>query len=221
MNTKNLATIVAILGVGVAAAAALFWLRRPQTPTHTVTDGETLVDIASAHGVSVDKLIAWNNLANEPLAAGTELFLAHPDQPRVERSVVGAATGVGKELPFSKPRAERCLAGPSFADLADEDSEPAMAASMGLGLDQVQGSMNSFLPKLFICVPSGYEPNGTIDLAITVGCDGVVKTVEVEDDDGLDDRLVGCVQDALGFVDFPAHDMPDGFLFQYPMVFTW
>jgi hypothetical protein len=35
----------------------------------------------------------------------------------------------------------------------------------------------------------------------------------------MDADLVACVKDTLRYTGFPAHDMPDGFSFGYPMRF--
>lgn len=211
-----------VVGLGIVAAGLAFWLLRPRVPTATVAPGETLVEIATRHKISVADLVAWNRLSDGPLEPGRRLVLASP-----EGAAVGAATGAGGAPPFARPSPERCLQGPSLDQdfpVPGEDpggEEMAMQGSQGLDMEQVQTAMGSFLPKLFVCVPSGVKPNGTIDLLIQVGCDGIVKSVSIEDDDGLDPRLVGCVKESLAYVDFPAHDMPDGFEFQYPMVFRW
>ena len=188
MNKKNLATIVVFLGAGMAAVGGLLWLQQTRVPTHTVAQGETLVEIAARYGVSVSNLVAWNTLGSDPLQPGQHIVLAARE--KTDRPMTGAATGVGAMKPFPKPQPERCLGGPTLTDLPEDDEDLAMAANQGLDEEQVQVSMGSFTPRLFVCVPSGYKPNGTIDLAITVGCDGIVRNVDVEDDTGHDTRPV-------------------------------
>ena len=61
---------------------------------------------------------------------------------------------------------------------------------------------------------------GTLGLSITVACTGRVATVRVTDDGGLDASLVSCITDTLRYAPFPAHDLPDGETFGYPMVFS-
>ena len=54
-------------------------------------------------------------------------------------------------------------------------------------------------------------------MQITVGCDGIVSDISVEDSSGLTGDLVSCVVDTLSYAPFPAHDTPDGAAFIYPM----
>ncbi len=42
--------------------------------------------------------------------------------------------------------------------------------------------------------------------------------VVVLDGDGVDASELECMRTTLGFVGLPAHDMPDGMTFQYPVV---
>ena len=49
---------------------------------------------------------------------------------------------------------------------------------------------------------------------------GGLAQVRVQDDGGLDASLVTCVSDTLRYAPFPAHDLPDGETFGYPMVFS-
>jgi len=79
--------------------------------------------------------------------------------------------------------------------------------------------MNAFLPTLQRCITDEW-PSGTLNLSITVACTGRVAGVRVQDDGGLDTTLVSCVADTLRYAPFPAHDLPDGETFGYPMVFS-
>jgi hypothetical protein len=98
--------------------------------------------------------------------------------------------------------------------------EPAFAASVGLSRGAVKASMDAFLPGLSRCLTPGELAEGTLDLEITVACTGRVATVAVNDDDGLPPALVSCLTEGLRHVDFPPHDMPDGYTFGYPMRLT-
>lgn len=48
--------------------------------THIVKQGETLWGIARLYAVSIDELVAWNNLGDAPLKLGQELLIAEPLQ---------------------------------------------------------------------------------------------------------------------------------------------
>jgi hypothetical protein len=112
------------------------------------------------------------------------------------------------------PGAKRCLAAP-----ADVEGEDDLAASAGLDYDSVSSSMRAFVPNTLRCVPEG-GLDGTILFSITAGCDGRVASVEVGDPGGLPSGVVECVKDTLRFAEFPAHDMPDGYEFEYPLTFS-
>jgi hypothetical protein len=112
------------------------------------------------------------------------------------------------------PPAKRCLAGPS-----EVEGDEGMAASAGLDYDSVASSMRSFVPNTLRCVPEGGIA-GTVSLSITAGCDGRVASVAVNDPGGLPSDVVDCVKDTLRYAEFPAHDMPDGYAFEYPLTFS-
>ena len=99
--------------------------------------------------------------------------------------------------------------------LGDEGGELVM--SRGLGEDEIRVAMNAFLPNALRCVPDGWATSGTIDTRVTVGCDGVVDSVEVLDGGGFPTDMVRCVKETIGYTPFPAHDQPDGMVFDYPV----
>lgn len=49
------------------------------TATHTVKAGQTLYQIASQHGIALEKLRRWNNLSSNVIQAGQELLVAKPE----------------------------------------------------------------------------------------------------------------------------------------------
>lgn len=132
--------------------------------------------------------------------------------PLKKKKALGSITtpGDGLHMPSSK----RCLAAPS-----DVEGEQGMAASEGLDYDSVASSMRSFVPNTLRCVPEG-GIDGTVNLSITAGCDGRVASVSVNDPGGVPAGVVDCVKDTLRFAEFPAHDMPDGYEFEYPLTFS-
>ncbi len=146
--------------------------------------------------------------------AAYALTLAPPGQiegttapPKLQGAVSGPA--------LSMPRAQPCLSGPS--DVGELD-EMTMAGSAGLDADQVQGTMRGFLPKALDCFRD--SRSGTLSVEIDVACSGRVTSAQVLDDGGLDSEVARCVTERLAYAPFPAHDMPDGFSFEYPVRYT-
>jgi len=95
--------------------------------------------------------------------------------------------------------------------------EAGFAASRGLDGAQVSAALSAFEPTLVRCLEAGSGVAGTADLELTVACTGRVASVTLLDPGGLPTELVACVRDTLRYVAFPAHDMPDGFTFGYPV----
>ena len=118
----------------------------------------------------------------------------------------------GLKMPASKA----CLAAPTMDGSSDV---PEYAASAGLSYTQTKQAMNSFLPNIQRCI-QGEWPEGKVELSITVGCNGRVDSVAVGQTDGLTDELTSCIADTLSYAPFPAHDLPDGETFTYPMTFS-
>ena len=107
---------------------------------------------------------------------------------------------------------------PSFEEDAEEDGmEAGFAASRGLDGVQVSSALSAFEPKLVRCLVAGEALSGTMEFEVTVACTGRVTGVALLDADGLPGRPTACVGDTLRFAAFPAHDMPDGFTFGYPV----
>lgn len=76
--------------------------------THTVRAGETLSAIASAHGVRVFDLRAWNNLASDMIRAGQRLAL----RPEENTGIAAAPAG-------SKSRTHVVRPGETLSELAE------------------------------------------------------------------------------------------------------
>ena len=201
----------------------------PEPVRYVVEKGDTLWHIARFHGVQVTDLQAWNQLADDQLQVGQILLIYPPDQgagvsatTRTGRSVKlsggristtpSAATGGSLRMPDAKP----CLPGPEEVHLGEDGVE--FAASSGLSYAQTKAAMDGFLPTLERCLPPE-GASGTTSLELTVGCSGRVAEVRVVDGGGLPADMLSCVRDTLRYVEFPAHDMPDGFTFAYPLHF--
>ena len=143
---------------------------------------------------------AWYAARMHP--APIEAPPAAPD-PKPTRRAAAPKTGL------HRPKPKPCK------KLADEGGELVM--SQGLDEDQIRTAMNPFLEKALRCVPEGWTTPGTIDTRVTVGCDGVVDAVEVLDGGGFPADMVRCVKETIGYAPFPAHDQPDGMVFEYPV----
>ncbi|MFT5583987.1 MAG: murein DD-endopeptidase MepM/ murein hydrolase activator NlpD [Cognaticolwellia sp.] len=217
----------------------LAWLSCTSEPIeHTVVRGDTLGKLAKTHGVTVEELLAWNDLNNDRIQVGQVLVVgrgggkeedpvalepesvAKASKPKKRRSkggAVKASTVTSTASSLVMPPAKACLQGPTDADA--QGTEAGFASSQGLSHGQVKGGMDRALPGLSVCV-SGAWPVGRAELEITAGCDGRVSSVRTVDDGGLEPGLLGCVRERLGYAEFPAHDLPDGETFVYPLVFS-
>ena len=100
----------------------------------------------------------------------------------------------------------------------DLDSDDfSMATSAGLNAEQIGEALRGFQQQTLRC--HGDDPrSGTIQLEMTVGCDGVVSAVQVVDDAGEPD-FAACVADVMGYAPFPAHDREGGAVFEVPLTY--
>lgn len=226
MNGRRVAAVAlalvlggAVVGGGVAVTALI---GRPAEPTrYTVVRGDTLSLIARAHGVTVAELKGWNQLEGDLIEIGQVLLIwptaagsaPSPGRsgPRPDRG--GTPDRPRLELPPPKP----CLAGPHLDGTADE----AMAASEGLSHEQVSAAMNGFLPNVLPCL-DGVDPAPAeaLRLAIRVGCDGRVASIDVADAGDWSSEPARCVVDLLRYAPFPAHGLPDGDRFEFPLRYS-
>ena len=131
-------------------------------------------------------------------------------------SMAGSGSDASGSGALRLPAKKACLAEPTMDGSSDI---PEYAASAGLSYTQTKQAMNAFLPKIQRCI-QGEWPEGTVELSITVGCNGRVDSVQVGQVDGLSDELTSCIADTLRYAPFPAHDLPDGETFTYPMTFS-
>jgi murein DD-endopeptidase MepM/ murein hydrolase activator NlpD len=202
----------------------------PEPVHHTVARGDTLSKLAKKHDTTVAQLQAWNHLQSDRIDIGQQLVVgwsgepppkpeapsATPQKKRTRRARTTTPSPAPSAAGLSLPPEQPCLDGPS---LEDGGNDPAFAGSAGLSRGQVRSAMNAFLPTLQRCITDEW-PTGTVHLSITVACTGRVARVRVQDDGGLEPTLVACVADTLRYAPFPAHDLPDGETFGYPMVFS-
>ena len=99
--------------------------------------------------------------------------------------------------------------------------DPEFAVFEGLSIEQIRDSVDGFIPSLHDCVPEGARLDGAMELEIVVACDGRVDSVSVENAERLPEAVVACVENSMRYASFPAHDIPDGVHFLYPMRFRF
>jgi hypothetical protein len=161
-------------------------------------DSRALVSLSVAALALVAGLavVAWNRRAPPAPAASP---------PKV------AATGDVAKVPRA-PKEKACLPPPTEVD------EDGMVASAGLDAEAVRAVMRGAVQNTLKCFAG--SPSTTLMLSLNVACTGRVARVDVQDDGGAAPEVQRCVQDALKLASFPAHALPDGDTFEYPLVYT-
>lgn len=184
----------------------------PEPLRYTVVRGDTLSIIAKRYGVTVDQLRAWNGIAGDRIEVGQVLVLESVGAVTPAKEAPKRAKGAGKTVAapaMARPQPEPCV--PFDPELGDE----GMAAPEGLDRATVKRGLDAVLPLAQGCTfPSGRT---RIVFELVIGCDGLVRSVEVSDPDGASKEAIDCAKDALRLADFPAHDMADGMPVTYPL----
>jgi LysM repeat protein len=229
MKVKN--AVLALAGLltigGGAVIVASYALGLIQAPaTYVVEKGDTLFEIAVERGVTVDELRMWNQIDGDLIEIGQVLTIwpgNNEPEKAVRRmgtqSVKAAGSLIVAPSPKgrSMPAAKACVPPPTGEGLA----EGAAMASDGLTYDQISSSMNAFIPNVLPCIPaSGAAPAQTLELEVTVSCNGQVTRIDVSSRADWAPEVAECVIDTLGYAPFPAHDLPDGETFVYPLKFN-
>ncbi|TNE84112.1 MAG: LysM peptidoglycan-binding domain-containing protein [Deltaproteobacteria bacterium] len=217
---------VGVIGLGLIAVAGLgvgFVLRSTSDAVrYEVVRGDTLGKIAKTYDVSVDDLRRWNGIDGDLIEVGQVLLIhatgtveAPSPRKRARRPTPGSPPEAPKQDTLVRPKPKPCLSGPTGEGLADEGA----VASTGLSYAQIKSSMDAFVPHTLRCVPEG--TSGRLETKIVVGCNGTVSAVEIGATGGLPAEVVACVKDTLTYAEFPAHALPDGEVFDYPLTFSW
>jgi hypothetical protein len=116
---------------------------------------------------------------------------------------------------LSMPRPESCMT------IEGDPDEGEFVLADGLNEMQIRRALDPILPHALKCKPDEGVDMVRLRFGINVGCNGVVDNVWVDDDDGQSASYVECVSSVLAYADFPAHDMPDGMDFEYPVTVSW
>ena len=228
MATNRPLIALALLGatalVAGLALVAFIALQPVEGPVqYTVVRGDTLFEIARDHGVSLDDLRTWNGIEGDDIDVGQVLEIwttaapaapAPASAPRSKKrpSTTAPPGRAELEMPEEKP----CLDGPALSGTADQQ----MAASEGLSHAQVKAAMNAFLPNVLPCIAEAdAAPIQPLRLDFVVGCNGRVKSVYAADRGDWSPDLSQCVTDVLQYAAFPAHALPDGDSFTFPLTY--
>jgi len=202
--------LAAASAVAVVGAIAWFTHRAPTTD-HVVVAGDTLSKLATTYGVTVEDLRTWNGLSGDLIVVGQVLVVGREaPAERTAPAVPAPRASTGDAAPhkpdsLEMPVPEACI--PFDPSLGDQD----IVSPDGLEPHVLSASLEAVLPAaLERC--SGPPGPFAYRYALTVGCDGVVASV-----DGGDDELGACIADVLRYADFPAHDIAGGMRFDYPV----
>lgn len=114
---------------------------------------------------------------------------------------------------LAAPPPRRCLAGPSGAALGDEGA----VGTRGLSSAQAKASLQPMLRHVAACVPGGTVGGFTLQVELTVGCDGRVSEIEIVEAAGAPEAVQRCLSAVLGATAFPAHDREGGVVMRYPI----
>lgn len=206
----------------IAGMATYLSLPEPEVLiTYEVKRGDTLFLIAKAYGVSVDDLKRWNKLDSDLIEIAQQLDIQAGEaapvttQQKKKRPASRRPSKKQDTPSLSMPKAKPCLSGPS---LEDEVAEDGYSGSVGLSTSGIKTALNAFLPNLNSCFAKAPSvPQEELVLDFRVGCDGQVQSLEVSSPGDWNAEMADCVTSTLRYTPFPAHALPDGDTFLYPI----
>jgi len=184
----------------------------PPPATYTVVRGDTLFVIARDHGVTVDELRAWNALDGDRIEVGQALTLREHDPAAGPPASAPKRKRARSTATASQPAAKRCLPPPSEELLGEEGA----VASVGLDRAQVRRGLDPVLPATLPCA-DGVTGVALFDL--TIGCNGLITGIRVDDAGPFSAEATACMARALRGASFDAHQLPDGMKVGYPLTF--
>ena len=215
--------------VGLSIAAFACW--EDERPTHTVVRGDTLTRIGQRYGVSVRELQEWNGLKGDLIEVGQQLVVAPsgagihpdpvPDRPKrqkkrnTKKAPQGGKASDAWGAGLTRPAAKACIDGPS--DAVEQGTEAGFAASKGLSESQLNQALRRAEGNLVRCLSLTDGHTGVVPVALTVACDGRVTAARILNLGPMSEEFGGCVSTVLSYASFPAHDIADGFTFEYPV----
>ena len=96
-----------------------------------------------------------------------------------------------------------------------------MVTPEGLSYPEVKLALNRVIQSALYCGQPDGRAAVHLTFELSVGCDGLVSTIETTDDDGTPAEYVACISSVIAKADFPAHDMEGGMLVTYPVNVAW
>lgn len=117
-----------------------------------------------------------------------------------------------------RPSAKMCRPAPTAAQLRSDDG---MLTNQGLSAAQIKSAMGAFVRHTTACIPPGTKGTYEIQTEVTVGCNGLVKNVWIVDRGALPANVADCIAQTLRFASFPAHAVPEGVTFGYPIQYRY
>lgn len=117
---------------------------------------------------------------------------------------------------LTMPAAKRCK-----AQTAKAVGEDGMYGGDGLSSAEIKSSLSRTLGTTRRCMPSGTKGKFTVIVELKVGCDGRVKNAYTISSGGVPSPITACIEKVLSYTSFPAHDIPDGQSFQYPINYNF
>ncbi len=112
------------------------------------------------------------------------------------------------------PEPKPCLA----AD-AQLSGDRAFGRSQGFSPDQIKGAVAAFQEQTLRCYEGHEDAEGDLRLHFVVGCDGIVRSSSLAEDQSNDPDFAACVARVFGHAPFPAHAR-DTVEFQVPLSFV-
>lgn len=222
-----IAGLVALLALAGGAWWFVHWRAEPYTE-HVVVRGDTLSKLAKRYDVTVEELRDWNGIQGDLIEVDQVLRVYIEPRPdlvseptpaaktrRASRSSSGTTPSVVEGHGLKMPDPEPCVS------LDTAIGEQGMVASAGLDRAQVKGALDPILQHALSCQPDEGVTALSLTFSIRVACTGVVDDVDVLDGDVASAGYLDCVRDVLRHADFPAHDLPDGMRFTYPVSASW
>jgi hypothetical protein len=140
------------------------------------------------------------------------------DGPSDERTVnLDVRSGGGRSYgKLTMPAAKRCLEADLDLDL-DAEEDFGVSTSMGLTAGDIGEAVRAFQEQTLRCYEEVADAAGSMQLELTVGCDGRVSDVVLVDETIGEDAFVKCVADTMRYAPFPAHDRAEGAVFELPL----
>ncbi|MCA9568943.1 MAG: LysM peptidoglycan-binding domain-containing protein [Myxococcales bacterium] len=181
-----------------------------QPKLYPLEDGDTRASVARKWGVTEEELEAWNP-GFEELEPGTVVLLHVPagTEPLAPEPVSSA----GKKA-SPRPRSNSRTRCKTITGAGD------MVAAKGLSQSQIKGALRRRMSRMNRCLPSGLHGEYEMIVEVTVACDGRVTNTYTISAGALSATTARCVENVFRYTRFPAHDMPDGMSFQYPLTFS-